>query len=417
LTPRPLCQVTSREELLTALAARETTEIQVAGVLRDLPSLRLAPGCSLVADGDESALYFASGQDGIELTSDNAIAGMRLVTGLTRRALFIGPEVAELGRIELTDLHITGNVRLLIHAKGGHIEGREIHIAEADARGFEERPAGFGVEVVPAVFTIWNVHDEPSSFITADLVGISAGSAGAPVRGGGVFVGGIPEGGRALVRRLETGEVHCSGGILEGTPDRIAGGVFVVHGAWVDQVRNKGTVTTYGANDMVLDNWGTVETWQADAKITSYGPSAIGFVNFGAIGSLRVDGVIETFGLGARGFNVYAGTIRDATFEHVVTRADGAVGVQISQRIGRLAVRRGIETFGGVGASLVKGVVKQLPAIALSIKPGGSAREITVGAGVVAHGQGIEALEMHGTVDIFSVTGSIGPVGGGFDKM
>ncbi len=417
MTPRPICRVTSREELLTALAVGETTHIQVSGVLRDLPSLRLAPGRSLVADGDGSALYFASGQDGVELTSDNAVSGVRLVTGLTRRALFIGPDVAELGRIELTNLLITGNIRLLVHAKAGHIEGREIHIAEADARGFEERPGGFGVEVVPAVFTIWNVHDQPSSFITADLVGISAGSAGAPVRGGGVFVGGIPGGGRALVSRLETGEVHCNGGIVEGTPDRIAGGIFVVHGAWVDHVRNSGAVTTYGANDMVLDNWGTVETWQADAKITSYGPSAIGFVNFGTIGSLRVDGVIETFGLGARGFNVYAGTVGVATFEHVITRADGAVGVQISQPIGCLVVRRGIETFGGVGASLVKGVVKQLPAIALSIKPGGSAHEITIGGGVVAHGQGIEALEMHGTVNAFSVTGSIGPAGGGFDEM
>jgi hypothetical protein len=396
-------QVTSSEELLAAMAAG-TKLIEVSGILRDLPSLRLASGQSLAGDGDGCTLLFADGEDGIELTANNTVIGLKLVTQLTLRALFIDRNVHELGRIELAQLQIIGNVRLLVHGRSGHIEGQEIHIAQADARNFEERPAGFGVEVVPAVFTIWNMCSEPSGFITADLAGISAGSAGAPVRGSGVFVAGLPGGGRALVRLLETGEIHCDGGIPDGTPGRIAGGVFVVRGAWVDQVRNRGAVTTYGANDMVLDNWGTVETWQADAKVTSYGPSAIGFVNFGTIGSLRVDGVIETFGLGARGFNVYAGTVRAAAFERVITHADGAVGVQISQPIGRFSVRRGIETFGGIGASLVKGVIKQLPAIALSIKPGGSAREITIGGGLFAHGDGIEALEMYGVVDVFCVT-------------
>jgi hypothetical protein len=88
-----------------------------------------------------------------------------------------------------------------------------------------------------------------------------------------------------------------------------------------------------------VSNWGTVERWQADGKVTSYGPSGIGFVNFGELGVLRVNDTIETFGLGARGFNVYAGTVRDAEFDRVITRADGAVGIQISQPVGRIAVR------------------------------------------------------------------------------
>jgi hypothetical protein len=82
---------------------------------------------------------------------------------------------------------------------------------------------------------------------------------------------------------------------------------------------------------------------------------------------------VETFGQGARGFNVYSGTIDRAEFDRIVTHADGAVGVQISQAIGTMIVRRGIETFGGEGPSLVKGAVQNLSAIALSIKPGGSA--------------------------------------------
>jgi len=233
-------------------------------------------------------------------------------------------------------LRITGNLRLLAtgEVRGGHIDAHDIDIVMADARGFGERPLGFGVEVIPGAFTIWNLQPDPQSRVTADPTGISAGRSGAPVLGSGVFVAGTPGGGRMIVRRLETGEVHNDGGIAPGTPDRISGGVFTVHGAWVDSVRNVGPVTTYGANDMVLDNWGTVERWQADSKITSYGPSGIGFVNFGDVGVLRIDGVIETFGFGARGFNVYAGTVRDAEFERVVTRADGAVGLQISQPVG-----------------------------------------------------------------------------------
>jgi hypothetical protein len=50
----------------------------------------------------------------------------------------------------------------------------------------------------------------------------------------------------------------------------------------VDEVRNLGAVTTFGANDMVLDNWGRVEFWHAHGKVTSYGSNGIGFVNLGA---------------------------------------------------------------------------------------------------------------------------------------
>src|SRR5579862_4692302 len=98
---------------------------------------------------------------------------------------------------------------------------------------------------------------------------------------------------------------------------------------------------------MALDNWGVVERWVAEEKITTHGTSGIGFVNFGTIHDLRLEAPIETFGKGARGFNVYTGTVERADFGRIVTHGDGAVGVQISQPIGTLTVRRGIETFGG----------------------------------------------------------------------
>ena len=174
---------------------------------------------------------------------------------------------------------------------------------------------------------------------------------------------------------------------------------------------------TYGVNDMVLDNWGVVDRWVAEEKITSFGPSGIGFVNFGIVNDLKIQAPIETFGRGARGFNVYTGTVHFAEFDRIVTHADGAVGIQISQPIGSLVVRRGIETFGGTGDSLVKGVVMKLSAIGLSVKPGGSARNIEIKGGVITHGEGIAPIELHGAIQLLRVSGGFEAAGLGFDKI
>ena len=405
--------VASRDELIAASQA-DIGVIRVQGELAGLPSIHLRPGTSLLGDG-AAVLRFAPGTDGLVLSADNSVDHLGIVVSPDRQAICNGTSLASLGRIALSRLEVTGNIRLLAagQVKRGHIEAHDIAVVDADARGFAPRPKGFGVEVVAGVFTVWNQQDDPGSRLTANLVSLSAGRAGAPVRGGGVFVAGTPGGGSLMVRRLETGEIHSDGGIPPGTADRISAGVFVVHGAWTDIVRNTGPVTTYGANDMVLDNWGTVGLWQADGRITSYGPSGIGFVNFGELDTLLVGGVIETFGLGARGFNVYAGSLRDAEFERVITRADGAVGIQISRPVGRIVVRNGLETHGGVGASLVKGAVVQLPATALSIKPGGSARAISIRGGLISHRAEIDTVELRGPIGEFHVSGSLGPDGAG----
>lgn len=147
--------------------------------------------------------------------------------------------------------------------------------------------------------------------------------------------------------------------------------------------------------------------------MTSFGPSGIGFVNFGIIDRLEVKSPIETFGQGARGFNVYTGTVSSAEFDRIVTHADGAVGIQISQPVGEINVRRGIETYGGTGDSLVKGVVVKLAATALSIKPGGSARQIKVAGGLLAHGEGVDPIELRGPVRSLHIGESFTAVGRG----
>jgi hypothetical protein len=413
-------KVASAAELVAAAADAAVTDIVVATNLSGVPTFRLSPGQTLKGAGANATVQFAPGQDGVQLSSDNRVEGLELRADVERRALFNDTGVERLGRLVMRSLRTVGVVQLLARdrVRSGHVEAENVDIVAADARGFADRPKGYGVEVIPGAFVLWNQQSDRAVAITADLTGLSVGRAGAPVRGSGIFVSGAGDGGgRLLVHRLETGAVYSAGGIPPRTPDRICGGVFVVYGAFVDRVRNLGPVTTYGPNDMVLDNWGTVGAWTAEEKITSYGPSGIGFVNFGTVDLLQVKAAIETFGQGSRGFNVYTGTVNTAEFERVVTHADGAVGIQISQPVGMITVRRGIETYGGIGDSLVKGVVVKLPAIALSIKPGGSARKIAVAGGLITHGSGISPLELHGKVDSLEVADGLSAAGGGFETI
>jgi hypothetical protein len=413
-------RVATIAELADAVADRDARTIIVTGSLDGVPTLRLSPGQAISGGDQRATLRFRPGQDGLCLTADNTIQSLRLVADPDRYAVFNDTEIERLGRLVLHDLQLVGTARLLAQGsvRSGHIEAHRIDIEAADARNYAERPKGYGVEVIPGAFTLWNRQPDPSVTLSANLSGLSAGRAGAPVRGSGIFVSGAGDaGGCLIVPLLETGAVHSDGGIAPGTPDRITGGVFTVHGAFVDLVRNRGPITTYGANDMVLDNWGTVDRWIADDKITSFGPSGIGFVNFGVVNRLEVNAPIETFGAGARGFNVYTGTVQSALFERVVTQADGAIGIQISQPVGEITMRRGIETFGKIGESLVMGVLLRLPATALSIKPGGSARLIEIEGGLVTHGAGIDPLELRGRVETLRIGGGFTASGGGFEGI
>jgi hypothetical protein len=412
--------VASAAELVAAAADSTVAHVVVTASLAGLRTLRLPPGKNLIGASPGLTLQFAPGEDGIQLSTDNVVENVEVCTAPDHRAVYNDTQVERLGRLVLRNLRTTGSVRLLARdqVRSGHVEADHVDIIAADARDYQERPKGYGVEVIPGAFTLWNQQSDHAVTLTADLVGLTAGRAGAPVYGSGIFVSGAGDtGGRLIVRRLETGAVYSDGGIAPGTPDRISGGVFVVYGAFVDNVRNLGPVTTYGSNDMVLDNWGTVGRWSVEEKVTSYGPSGIGFVNFGTVELLETRAAIETFGQGSRGFNVYAGTVHTADFDRIVTHADGAVGIQISQPVGQIRVRRGIETYGGIGDSLVKGVVVKLAAIALSVKPGGSARSIVISGGLVTHGAGVNPAELHGSVERLEVCDGLNASGGGFEKI
>lgn len=418
--------VSNEEELIAAAA--DAKRIVVHGKITLRRSLQLAPGQQLAGSGDDAALVFAAELDGVGLSRDNEVVGLRIQVDPDRRAVFNDTAVDALGTIRLAAVTATGQVQILARdrVRGGHVAVEGLDIAAADVRDRADRPALLGVGALQGAFTLWNQQPDSEVLVTAELRGLSAGRAEAPVRGSGVFVAGaVPDGsgGQLDVNVLETGPVFSDGGIAEGSHDRISGGVFVVYGAHVHEVINREPVTTYGVNDMVLDNWGVVDNWTAYAPLTSYGRSGVGFVNFGTITRLRIQAPIETYGVGARGFNVYrldgfAGpTVDTVEFDQIRTHADAAVGIQIGQPIGRLIVHGGIHTEGGAGDSLVRGVITRLSAHALSIQPAGRVEAVEVGGMLGSTGADVAAVDVRGEVGTMHVAGGIHAGGADADGL
>jgi hypothetical protein len=399
--------VNSLEQLIEATSNPAVQRITVAQDLTRVPQIHLSSGKILRGQtGRTPVLQFAEGAHGLCLTRDNVVANLSVVVSPERLAIWNEESVSSLGTLLLQSVSTIGRVRIVARGavRGGHVEVDGLDIVAANACSETERPHHYGVYVMQGAFTLWNMQDDPDIMVTANLVGLSAGRSSAPVYGSGIFVSGAgDQGGRLAVNRLGTDAIYNDGCIPAGTADQISGGVFVVYGASVDLVSNNGPVTTYGANDMALDNWGIVDRWISKDKVTTFGPSGVGFVNFGKINQIVARAPIETFGLGARGFNVYEGTVRQGDFDRILTHGDGAVGVQISQPVGRITFRRGIETHGAVGKSLVKGVLQDLAATALSIKPGGSAKEIQVLGGLHSHGEKVPPFEQHGKIETLHI--------------
>jgi hypothetical protein len=410
VTKQHTVTVSTLAEFFVAIEDEEAAIVALDTDLTSVPSFTLPPGKSIQGRGTDVRILFAQDQDGLVLTRDNRIVNLRLETQPERRAIFNDTSVTSFGTMRLRDVTTVGRVRILARdaVRNGRVEIDGLDIIAADTRAEAERPHGFGVSVLQGAFTLWNLQLDPNIQIEASLLRLSAGREKVPVHGSGIFIGGAGAGGGGVqVSQLETGAIYSDGGIDPGTADVISGGVFIVHGCHAGTVRNHEHVTTYGPNDMVLDNWGEVDVWIAHAPITSFGPSGIGFVNFGALHDLRVEAAIETFGKGARGFNVYDGTLDLADFQRIVTHGDGAVGIQISKPVGRIVVRSGIETFGGVGDSLVKGVVTKLSAAALSIKSGGVVQSIDVSGGFKTNAPGSTPIDIEGSVASFRVSDGI----------
>lgn len=374
-------------------------------------SLTLPKGYQLIGKNKtESTLSFQFG-DGLALNGNNKIANLTVLCQPNCRAIYLQSGENDLEDIILNDIVVVGQVSLILRAGNQKINilADNVHVAFADTRHYSEQPQKYNVNVYQGAFTIYNFNADSNAGINATLTNISIGEKHAPCYGSGIFICGFSsEKSTVQVEKLTTGAIYSNGLLPYGTADVITAGVFIVYGVTAKYIEHNGEVTTYGVNDMVLDTWGIVNEWICNKPIISYGPSGVGFVNFGTVKRFRANDAVITYGLGARGFNQYDGTVDEITFKSITTWGDGSVGIQISKPVGKLMISENITTHGGVGNTLVKGVLLQLPAYAISIKEGGAVDSLNVLKDIKTVGDGICALSVDkGTIDILAVGGKI----------
>ena len=89
----------------------------------------------------------------------------------------------------------------------------------------------------------------------------------------------------------------------------------------------------------------------------------------------------------------------------------------MSKPLGRLVVHHGIRTSGASGGSLVKGVIKQLPAYAISVLAGAEVGEIDVNGGIATTGDGVVSLRVEGELRALRVNGGVNAAGKGADAV
>lgn len=112
--------------------------------------------------------------------------------------------------------------------------------------------------------------------------------------------------------------------------------------------------------------------------------------------------------MGARGFNQYDGTIDEAFFEKITTVSDGSIGMQFSKPVGKITLGSGVETTGSRGKILVKGVIQELFADAISVLEGGEIRELNIRSDLVTRGSQVATYHVNGgTVKKLNLKGEI----------
>lgn len=404
-------KINSFEELIAALDQDSPLTLEIQTSILCPYAIVLPVGFSLVGLDKEKSILSFSNSDGIGLTANNQISNLNIQTNPSNRAIYLLSNQADLGTFSLTNLTITGQVQLLTRASTlkTTIVAENIDIVSCDSRRYSEQPQKYGVNVYQGAFTIYNYNSNPDSVIEASLSNITLGRKGAPVIGTGLFIGGFGDnGGWVLADQVSTGDIYTNGMVPYGQPNIITAAVFILNGAKIKKLTNKGSVTTYGVNDMVLDAWGQVDRWIAEKPITSYGPSGIGFVNFGVVDYFEAKDKIETFGLGARGFNQYDGTVNQAVFHSIETHGNGSIGIQVSKPVGSITIKNDLITHGIVGQTLVKGVIVSLPADGLSIKPGGEVKQLNIAGNIITHGSGVHSFNVEGgTVKELVIKGEV----------
>lgn len=402
-----MVKVKTFEQLQKAINNNEK-EIELLNSISSPYSLSLKDGQNI--NGNNNFLSFIN-SDGLMLEGNNKISDLSIQTNPEKLAIFVSSELNNLGVIELNNLTVVGVVQILTRKNNNHLKLKvnNLDIVSADSRNYPERPMKYGVIVYQGAFTVYNFNPNPDSLIEVNIENLNIGRKNAPVIGSGVFIAGFnDDGGKVEVSKLVTKEVYSNGMIPSGVANLITGGVFILNGTNAKEVLNKKTVTTYGTNDMALDVWSHVDNWISEDEVITFGPSGIGFVNFGTVDNFVAKKAIKTYGLGARGFNQYDGTIKKAQFHSIETFEDGSIGMQFSKPVGEIVIENDILTRGSQGETLVKGVIQNLKADAISVKEGGEIKKLVVKGSVIVEGNDVRAFNIdNGKVDEFLLGGKL----------
>lgn len=83
-TPSLDRHVATVDELIAAGRDAGARRVIVDGKLENAPSIRLAPGQALLGENDRASITFADGVDGLQLTTDNEVSGLRLTASVIR---------------------------------------------------------------------------------------------------------------------------------------------------------------------------------------------------------------------------------------------------------------------------------------------------------------------------------------------
>ena len=386
-------------QLMYALVTGKPQTLELQTSILCPYAITLPPGYNLTGtDKDKCIISFNNG-DGIGVTADNAIQNLTIMTNPSCRAIFSTTGLADMGTITLNNISVTGQVSIMMRLGANKLtlNADSVDVVSCDARRYSEQPPKYGVNVYQGAFSVYNFNGDANSNLVANLTNITIGRKNAPVIGSGIFICGFGDnGGWVTLNNLSTGAVYSNGMLPYGTADMITAAVFIVYGVKAKTVTHNGEIATYGVNDMVLDTWGSVDTWVVNEKLISYGPSGIGFVNFGTVNNFVAKKEVITYGLGARGFNQYDGTVNNIKFKSIATYGDGSIGIQVSKPVGVIEIEEGITTHGSIGGTLVKGVIMQLPAEAFSVKPGGEVQNLIIKGDVVTNGTDVNTYAIEG---------------------
>jgi hypothetical protein len=112
-------------------------------------SITLPPGFALSGkDKDSCILMFGNG-DGVGLTADNRVANLTIAATPAARAIYTQTGLADMGRITLENLDVTGQVSIITRTGTNKLEfaADKLRVAACDARRYSEQPQKYGVYV------------------------------------------------------------------------------------------------------------------------------------------------------------------------------------------------------------------------------------------------------------------------------